>query len=92
MPEHEDLKDGAVFCKIDKRYVDKMQVLANQKIAIRQFLGGLLRDQAEVINAENQLWEEIKKEYLLDDHTVYFIDFRTRELKVKRGILNDEGV
>lgn len=83
MPEHEEYKEGTVFCKIEKKYIDRMQAINNQKMAIQQFLNGLLRDQAAIIAAEGALWEEIKKEYLLTDHTAYFVDFRTGELKIE---------
>lgn len=81
MYEHEGLKDGEVICKIEPELIEKFKALTDQRIVIQQFLDNLMSRQIALNKVEKELWEEVKKRYLLGDTKNYFIDFTTYELK-----------
>jgi hypothetical protein len=62
-------------------YVVRLKEIIDKKVAIRGFLAQLVNDEGVLNRAEHDLWEEIKKEYLLNSDRHYFIDFKTYELK-----------
>jgi hypothetical protein len=71
---------GQKICNVEDKDIERLQVLEARNTAIQKTLRLLLDEKTKIEHESKQIWDYLRKKYLLDDVSNYQIRFDTKDL------------